>query len=306
MTIYCGRNEMRARPLLERLGEQLEINLEVRYAATAELATALLEEGDDSPADLFFVQDGGALGALGMAGRLRQLPDAILDRVAPQFRSSRGDWIGTSARVRALVYNTEIVASEDLPPSIDNLLEPRWAGRIGWAPTHINFLAFVTGFRVLRGDEAAREWLTAMRDAGTVSFDDHAQIVNAVRLGELDGGLVNHYYTYEVMAELGEDAPITNHFFVNQDPGTLFNVAGAGILVHTKAVVQAEAMVAALLSNASQRYFVEDLLEYPLVSGIDAPLDLPAIEELDPPVIDLDELADVEETVAMLTALGLM
>ena len=306
LTVYCGRNETRARPLLERLAEQLEINMQVRYAATAELAAALLEEGNESPADLFFVQDGGALGALGSAGRLRSLPEAILGRVEPQFRSGRGNWVGTSARVRALVYNTANVTTEELPPSVDNLLDPRWAGRVGWAPSHINFLAFVTGFRVLRGDEAALTWLTAMRDAGTVSFDDHAQVVNAVRVGELDAGLVNHYYTYEVIAELGTDAPITNHFFTNQDPGALFNVAGAGILVHTRNVVQAEAFVSAFLSDSSQRYFVEDLLEYPLVPGIDAPLDLPSIEELDPPVIDLDALADVNDTIDMLTELGLM
>jgi iron(III) transport system substrate-binding protein len=306
MTVYCGRNETRARPLLERLAVQLEINMQVRYAATAELAAALLEEGEDSPADLFFVQDGGALGALGAAGRLRPLPAKILGRVEPQFRSRRGDWIGTSARVRALVYNTDNVEQADLPDSVDNLLEPRWTGRIGWAPSHINFIAFITGFRVLRGDEAALAWLTAMLENGTASFDDHRQLVDAVRLGELDAGLVNHYYTYELLAEVGTDAPITNHFFRNQDPGTLFNVAGAGILSHTKNIVQAEALVSAFLSDASQHYFVEDLLEYPLVPGIDAPLDLPSIQELDPPIVDLDALADVDETVTMLTNLGLM
>ena len=306
LTIYCGRNETRARPLLERLANDLGIDLRVRYGATAELAAALLEEGDNSPADLFFVQDGGALGALGMAGRLRRLPEAILVKVEPQFRSGRGDWISTSARIRALVYNTEIVAPEELPPSVDDLLEHQWAGRVGWVPTHINFLAFVTGFRVLRGDSAARAWLTAMRDAGTVSFDEHGQVVQAVRLGELNAGLVNHYYTYEVLAEFGNDAPIANHFFVDHDPGTLLNVAGTGILTHTSAVAQAEALVAGLLSEWSQRYFANTLLEFPLVVGIDPPADLPRLEELDPPEIDLDTLADVDESIEMLTNLGLM
>ncbi len=306
LTVYCGRNETRARPLLEQLAKELGIDMRVRYAATAELAAALLEEGDNSPADIFFVQDGGALGALGIANRLRVLPDSILSKVEPQYRSSRGDWIGTSARVRALVYNTENVATDELPPSVDDLLDPRWAGRIGWVPSHINFVAFVTGFRVLRGENAARTWLTAMRDAGTASFEEHAQIVKAVQVGELDAGLVNHYYTYEVLAEMGSDLPIANHYFVDQDPGTLLNVAGAGILRHSTAVVQAEALIAALLSESSQNYFADHLIEFPLVAGIDPPLDLPTLEELNPPVIDLDELADVNETVQMLTELGLI
>ncbi len=306
LTVYCGRNETRARPLLERLADELGIDMRVRYGATPELAATLLEEGDQSPADLFFVQDGGALGALAAADRLRPLPETILSKVEPQYRSERGDWIGTSARVRALVYNTETVTEEELPPSIDDLLAERWAGRIGWVPTHTNFQAFVTAFRVLRGDDAARAWLTAMRDAGTVSFEDHRLVVEAVRLRELDAGLVNHYYTYEVIAELGEDAPITNHFFTNQDPGTLLNVAGAGVLAHTRAVPQAEALIAAFLSESSQRYFADDLLEYPLVEGIDPPLDLPTLEELDPPLVDLNALADVDETTEMLTDLGLI
>ena len=306
LTVYCGRNEVRVRPLLDTIGAAIGVDIQVRYSSTTELAATILEEGENSPADVFFVQDGGALGVLADAGVLGTLPNEILTMVEPRFRSRAGLWVGTSARARVLTYNTNAVAPEALPESVDGLVDPVWDGRIGWTPSHANFQTFVTAFRLLRGEAAAREWLVAMRDNGTVSFDGHDQVIRAVLSGELDAGLVNHYYTHEIKVELGEDAPLDNHYFSNGDVGSLVNIAGAAILASARNRTQAEAFIAYLLTTPAQTYFAERIIEYPLVAGIDVPGDLLPLDEIESPDIDLDDLADLRETVELLTDLGLL
>jgi iron(III) transport system substrate-binding protein len=294
------------RPLLDTIGSAIGVDIQVRYSSTAELAATILEEGDDSPADVFFVQDGGALGVLADAGVLSKLPDSILNQVEPRFRSRTGLWVGTSARARVLAYNTDNVDAATLPPSVDGLVDPVWEGRIGWTPPHANFQTFITAFRLLRGEDAARDWLIAMRDNGTVSFDGHDQVIRAVLSGEIDAGLVNHYYKHEIKVELGDDAPLENHYFSDGDVGSLVNIAGAAILASALNRPQAEAFIAYLLTPPAQSYFAETIIEYPLVEGIDVANDLLPLDEIESPDIDLDDLADLRETVELLTDLGLL
>jgi iron(III) transport system substrate-binding protein len=306
LTVYFGRNEVRVRPLLDAIGTALDIDIQVRYSGTTELAATILEEGDKSPADVFFVQDGGALGVLADAGVLARLPDEILNKVEPRFRSRTGLWVGTSARARVLAYNTDNVTPESLPESVDGLVAPLWNARIGWTPSHTNFQTFVTAFRLLRGEAATRDWLVAMRDNGTVSFDGHDQVVQAVLTGELDAGLVNHYYKHEIKVERGGDAPLENHYFSNGDVGSLVNIAGAAILTSASNRPQAEAFIHYLLTPTAQAYFAEKLIEYPLIPEIQVQSDLLPLDEIEAPDIDLDDLSGLRETVTLLTDLGLL
>jgi iron(III) transport system substrate-binding protein len=306
LTVYCGRNEVRVRPLLDTIGAAIGVDIQVRYSSTTELAATILEEGENSPADVFFVQDGGALGILADAGVLAPLPNNILSTVEPRFHSRTGLWVGTSARARVLAYSTDNVAPDVLPESVTGLVDSVWEGRIGWTPSHTNFQTFVTAFRLLEGEEAARDWLIAMRDNGTVSYDGHDQVIRAILSGELDAGLVNHYYKHEIKVELGDEAPLENHYFSNGDVGSLVNIAGAAILASAANRPQAEAFIGYLLSPPAQSYFAETIIEYPLVAGIDVPDDLLPLDEIESPAVDLDDLADLRRTVELLTDLGLL
>ena len=306
LTIYSGRNENLVGPFIEQFTAATGIAADVRYASTGELATTLLEEGDASPADVFFAQDAGALGLLQDAGRFEALPPALLDRVDVRFRSDAGLWTGTSARARVLVYNTKALTDDKVPDTVGALLDPAWKGRVGWAPTNASFQAFVTAFRTLKGDDAARQWLEGMVANGVVPFDDNTAIVLAVGNGELDLGLVNHYYKYAVLREEGADFPIENHYLDPADPGALVNVAGAGILHTGTHQKEALAFVERLLSEEGQTYFATTTSEYPVVAGAASPADLPPLADVGSPKINLSELADLQGTVAMLTDLGIL
>ncbi|MGF1676671.1 MAG: ABC transporter substrate-binding protein, partial [Rivularia sp. (in: cyanobacteria)] len=149
LTIYSGREEKLIGPLIEKAKKDLKLNIQVRYGDTAELAIALLEEGNNSRADMFFAQDAGALGTLQERGRTLPIPAATLNKVNSRYRSPSGNWMGISGRARVVNYNTKLVKQGDLPKSIWELTQPKWRGKIGWAPTNGSFQSFVTAMRKL-------------------------------------------------------------------------------------------------------------------------------------------------------------
>jgi iron(III) transport system substrate-binding protein len=303
LTIYSGRADTLVAPILERFTEETGIAVDVRYGDTAELAALLLEEGDRSPADVFFAQDAGALGAVSEAGLFTMLAREALERVEERFRDPDGTWVGVSGRARTAAYTTQ---DPDLvmPDSILDFTDPAWSGRIGWVPSNASFQAFVTALRVTQGEDAARAWLEGIIANQPVEYDGNAAAVEGVAAGEVDVAFVNHYYLMRLLTEHGEDYPVANRFFPAGDLGSLVNVAGVGQLATSDQPEAAAALVDFLLGPEAQSYFSESTYEYPLIDGVDADPRLPAIESLESPQIDLGDLADLQGTVALLREVG--
>jgi len=305
LTVYSGRSEELVAPLIEQFRNATGIDVQVKYGDTAELAATILEEGDASPADVFFAQDGGALGALAAEGRLTTLPSALLDLVDPRFRSDDGQWVGVSGRARVAVYNTAELEAADMPDSILGFTDPAWKGRLGWAPTNGSFQAFVTALRVLEGEDAARAWLEGVQANEPRVYEGNDPALLAVGAGEIHVAFINHYYLMRKLAE-EPDFAAANHFFGAGDPGALVNVAGAGILTTAPHADAAHDFVAFLLTDESQRYFAEETFEYPLVEGIAADPKLVPLDEIDSPDMDLSDLDDLAGTLALLREVGIL
>jgi len=304
LVIYSGRSESLIGPLMTTFTTESGQQVSVRYGETAEMAATILEEGRNSPADVFFAQDAGALGALAAAGRLRPLPTELLEQVPAPFRSSQGNWIGISGRARTVVYNTDLVAESELPDTIWGFTDPRWQSQLGWAPTNGSFQAFVTALRLLEGEERARAWLQAMIANDIKVYANNTAIVEAVIKGEIAAGFVNHYYLLRAQAERGGNLPARNHFLAGSDAGALVNVAGVGILDTARHPEAALSFVRFLLSPTAQRYFVEQTREYPLVAGIAPVPELKPLSELATPDLDLNRLSDLQGTLALLQEVG--
>lgn len=305
LTVYSGRGESLVGPLIEQFEQASGVEVEVRYGNTAEMAATILEEGDNSPADLYYGQDAGALGALAKAGRLTKLPDDILEQVDARFRSPEGTWIGTSGRARVIVYNPERVNKADLPDDIFGLCAPEWHGRVGWAPTNGSFQAFVTALRVLEGEERAREWLTCMQANEPMVFDGNPAQVEAVAAGEIDAGLVNHYYLYQFLAE-DPNFPVRNYHLRAGDAGAIINIAGAGIVNTAANPAAAEAFIRYMLSEVGQSYFNTQTNEYPLAGDIEVNPLLTPLEAITTPELDLSDLDDLPGTLELLQELGIL
>ena len=304
LVVYSGRSEELVGPVFEQFEERSGVDVQVRYGETAELAATILEEGENSPADLFFAQDPGALGALDDEGRLVELPEEVLDRVPARFRADDGDWVGTSGRARVVAYNTEELSEGDLPDSIFDFTDPEWEGRIGWAPTNGSFQAFVTALRVLEGEDRAREWLEGVQANDPFAYPDNLTAVEGVASGEVDVAFVNHYYLFQVREEEGEDIPVRNYYLKGGDPGALVLAAGAGILDGAENPGAAEEFLEYALSEEAQQYFADETYEYPLIEGVEIDEQLPPLSEIQSPEVDLSNLDDLEGTLELLQETG--
>lgn len=307
LVVYSGRSESLIGPAIERFEKESGVEVKVRYGGTAELAALLLEEGSRTPADVFIAQDAGALGALAAESRLRTLPSELTTRVDASFRSPEGLWVGVTGRARTIVYNTDALTEADIPVSVFELTKPEWKGRVAWAPANGSFQSFVTAMRVTHGDKLTREWLEGMIANGAQDYPKNSAIVRAVGAGEIDLGLVNHYYLLRFLAE-DEGFPAANAYTDAGDPGALVNIAGAGVLRSARrdaeTLENAHALIASLLSDGTQADFAARTFEYPLVDGVEPSAGLRPLDEIEAPAIDLSDLADLRGTLDLLRETG--
>ncbi len=305
LTVYSGRAKDLVEPLYDRFEKATGVEVEVRYGESAELAATIAEEGDNSPADVFLAQDAGSIGSLAEDARLERLPANVLGQVDERFRDDDGRWVGVSGRARVVAYNTEKVAEGDLPSSVFDLTDPRWKGRVGLPPGNASFQAFVSAMRLDAGEERTRAWLEGLKRNDAKTFDNNIQTLEAVGKGEIDVGLVNHYYLREVKGEQ-PDLPVANHFLKPGDPGALVNAAAVGVLEGNDTPSGARTFVEFLLSPEGQRFFVEETDEYPLVAGVAPPRDTPPLEDVQGPDVPLDRLGgEFEATLKLLDEVGL-
>jgi len=307
LVIYSGRNENLVRPILERFERATNVKISVRYGDTAEMAAAILEEGENTRADVFLSQDAGALANLANRDLLAPLDAAAVEVVPERFRDPEGRWVGVSGRARVYAYNTEKLQESDLPDDVFALTGPEWKGRVGLPPANASFIAFVSALTEEHGVDRTRQFLTDLKANDLKTYDNNIVTIEAVADGEIDLGLVNHYYLYSEFEER-PDLPVKNFFPGQRDggAGTFVNVAGVGILDGTDKREDADRLVEFLLGDEAQRYFSEETTEYPLRDGIAANPQLPPLEDIktiDVPLADLGK--DLEATLDLIREVGL-
>lgn len=303
VTVYSGRSEELVKELFEQFTAETGISVNARYGDSGEMAALLLTEGSASPADVFFSQDAGALGAV--EENLATLPDNTLSAVDAKFASTNGKWVGVTGRVRVIVYNPTLAPTP--PNTIDGLLDSQWSGKIGFAPTNASWQSFVTALRVLRGEDGAEKWLTAFAKNKPVAYEKNAAVRDAVNSGEVALGLVNHYYLLEKIAAEGADKVVAkNQFMAAGDVGGLVNVAGVGILANAQHKGAAQKFVDFLQSDTAVKYFQTKTWEYILKTGSSQAEGLPNFAELNAPSIDLSDLKSLDVTQELLQKVGLL
>ena len=304
LVVYSGRSESLVDNIIQQFAEATGIDVEVRYANTGQLAATLLEEGDNSPADIFFAQDPGGLGAV--ETMLVTLPSSILEQVPDWAQSPQGKWVGTSGRARTVVYNSENLTEADLPDDMFGFTDPAWKDRIGWAPTNASFQTMVTAMRSQWGEERTREWLEGIQANNPRVYPKNTPQVAAAASGEIDVGFVNHYYLFRFLAEEGEDFPARNYHPRAGGPGSIIMVAGAGILSSAENRDNAERFLQFMLSPVAQQYFTGQTFEYPLVEGVRTQHVLVAMEEIVKPDLTAGDLTDLAGTQALLQDTGVL
>ncbi len=306
LTIYSGREQALVKPIMDRFTRATGIELNVRYASSAALATALVEEGGNSPADVYWSQEPGTLGLVGARGLLARLPQATVGKVPSRFSTPSRRWVGTSGRSRVLVYNTNELQTSELPASVWGLTNPTWKGKIGVAPTNASFQAFLGATINLFGEERVRAWLEGLKANDVRFYPNNTTVVQAVGRGDVEVGLVNHYYLYNLLAD-NPSLPVRNHWFRDGDPGNLVLAAGVGIVASSQKSPAAQRFVEFLLSKTGQRLIARGpgAAEYPLVKGVPRRPGLRPLTSIKGPKYNLGRLAaDLAPAVRLLLEEG--
>lgn len=301
LTMYSGRIAPILGPAVKQYEDSSGTKVKVRYGDSPSLAAQLTEEGKNSPADVFFAQDAGSLDAVEKQGLLAPLPADVLALVPKEFQSVDGRWVGVTGRSRIIAYGPDVKRSE-LPDSPLELTDPKWRGRVGWAPTNASLQGYITALRLVEGEDVARKWLEGMVANDTQTYDSNIPVRDAIAKGEIDVGLINHYYVAEAQAE-DPDYPVKVHF-PPKDLGSLINVAGVGVLASSDRKTEAMAFVRAMLSKRAQTYFADSSKEYPLISGVQAPKELTPLADIPSPDIDLAKLGDLPGTLRLMRDTG--
>ena len=306
LTVYSGRDRVLVEPILDRFARETGIDLNVRYASSTALATALVEEGSDSPADIFWATEPGTLGLVSGRALLKRLPTATTTKVPARFSTRSRRWVGTSGRSRVLAYNTNLLRPAQLPKTIWGLTNARWKGKIGIAPTNGSFQAFLGAAIHLHGEARMKRWLEGLRSNDVAFYPNNTTVVQAVARGDVQVGLVNHYYRYLLLAD-DPRLPVRNHWFRAGDPGSLVLAAGVGIVSASERNAGALRFVNFLLGKWAQRFIARGpgAAEYPLVKGPAPRPGLPGIRTIKGPKYNLGRLAvDLPKAVQLLLEVG--
>jgi len=302
LVVYSGRSESLIGPLVEDFEELTGAKVTVNYGSTGPLAATLLEEGKNTPADIFFAQDPGGLGAVD--SMLSELPSDVLGSVPGWARDPEGRWVGTSGRARVIVYNTDALTEADLPDSIEDFAKPEWKGRIGWPPTNGSLHAMITGMRSEWGEDRTRAWLEGIVANEPKVYAKNTPTVAAVAAGEIEVGFVNHYYLHRFIAEEGESFAARNYYTRAADPGSVILVAGVGLLEESDNRDLAIQFIKFLLGSSGQQFFASQTYEFPLNDKAKPNNLLPALEDITKPDIDLGDLTDLAGTQDLMREVG--
>lgn len=307
LTLYSGRAEVQVKPILEMFERATGVKVSARYGASAELAAQIAEEGSRTRADVFWAQDAGALGAVDKLGLFAPVPPAAAGAVDQKYRAPDNGWVGVSGRARVITYDPRKVPQAELPASVFDLTAPKWKGRIGLAPTNGSFQSFVTAMLLTVGEGRTRTWLSGIKANDPKTYASNDLIVRAINEGQVDLGLVNHYYLFQLQSEIGPERTVArNHYTAGTDPGALVNVAGVGILKSSKKQADAARLVEYLLTEPAQRHFARENFEYPMLAGVPTAPGLPPLQPTQGPAINLGDLADLQHTLDLLRQTGLL
>ena len=306
LTVYSAQHESLVRAMVEGFTEETGIELEFRDANDSELANQIVQEGDASPADVFLTENSPAIDVVDKAGLLAPAGEETLGQVGEQYRPESGNWVGFAARSTVLGYQPEAISEAELPASLLDLAKPEWQGRVGIAAGGADFQAIVSAVLALRGEDETRAWLTGLEENAEI-FASNTAVMKAVDEGQVDVGVMYHYYWYRDQAEsglVGDDVEL--HYFRNQDPGAFVSVSGAGVLASSDQPEAAQRLVEWLTSPKAQKRLADSsALEYAVGVGVSSADVLPPLAELQAPDVD-PGLLNAPQVTELMQEVGLL
>jgi iron(III) transport system substrate-binding protein len=306
LLVYNAQHESLTKEWIDAFTKETGIKVTYRQGGDTELGNQLVAERESSPADVLLTENSPAMAAVEKAGLFADLNADTLDKVPAQYRPATGKWTGVAARSTVFVYNKTRLTPDQLPKSMTDLQQPAWKGRWGGAPAKADFQAIVSAYLQLKGEAATAQWLAGMK-ANAKIYNDNIATMKAVNAGEVDGGIIYHYYWFRDQANTKEGSGNTAlHYFKNEDPGAFVSLSGGGVLKSSKKADQAQRFIAFITGKAGQEVLERgSSFEYPVASDVPANPALPPLDSLQAPKVDPSTL-DAQKVSDLMTKAGLL
>lgn len=310
LTLYSAQHEQTTDAMIAAFTKQTGIKVRVANNDEDVLTAQITQEGDLSPADVFYTENSNWLEQLNDRGMLAKVSPVALAGVPARDSAANGNWVGVSARISVLIYNTSKLKSAELPKSVMELGDPKWLGKIEIAPDETDLWPVVSSIDRAKGHRAALRWLVKLEinAAGNDNVPDNETITRDVSQGVSDLGLINHYYYYRLIAEIGKSAVKAKiAYFAPRDPGYVEDISGVGILKSSKHKVAAQKLIEFMTSAAGQKVLAEsDSFEYPIRPGVQASPELTPLDKLQPTSFSPAELGTGLDAKTLLEEAGLI
>lgn len=306
ITVYNAQHQELTQAWVDAFTKQTGIKVNLRNGDDSEMAQQIIQEGKNSPADVFLTENSPAISAVENAGLLGDPGSQAIANVPQAYRPSTDKWVGIAARSTVFAYNKSKVKESDLPKSLMDLAEPAWKGRWAASPSGADFQAIVSAMLQLKGESATLDWLKAMKD-NAKAYQGNSTAMKAVNAGEVDAAVIYHYYWFGDQAKTGENSNnVGLYYFKNQDPGAFVSVSGGGVLASSKHQTAAQKFLAFVTGADGQKILqTGSSFEYPVGSGVPANPKLTPLKDLQAPAVDPAKLNSKTVT-DLMTQAGLL
>ncbi|KHT34681.1 iron ABC transporter substrate-binding protein [Pectobacterium carotovorum] len=306
IVIYNAQHENLVKSWVDGFTKETGIKVTLRNGSDTELGNQLVQEGKSSPADVFLTENSPSMVLVDNADLFAPLDNATLAQVPSDYRPSHGRWIGIAARSTVFVYNPTKFTDAQLPKSLADLAKPEWKGRWAASPSGADFQAIVSAYLELKGEKATQEWLKGMKENFT-AYKGNSTVMKAVNAGQIDSGVIYHYYRFVDQAKTGENSNNTKlYYFKHKDPGAFVSISGGGVLASSKHAKEAQAFIKWITGKSGQEVLrTNNAFEYAV--GVNAASNdkLVPLKDLDAPKVDAAKL-NSKKVVDLMTQAGLL
>ena len=306
IVVYNAQHENLVKSWVDGFTKETGIKVTLRNGDDSELGNQLVQEGSASPADVFLTENSPSMLLFDNAKLFAPLDAETLKQVPAEYRPAHGRWIGIAARSTVFVYNPEKLSEQQLPKSLMDLAKPEWKGRWAASPSGADFQAIVSAMLALKGEQATLEWLKAMK-ANFVAYKGNSTVMKAVNAGQIDGGVIYHYYRFVDQSKTGENSKNTKlYYFKHQDPGAFVSLSGGGVLASSKHKAQAQAFIKYITGKEGQESLrTNNAFEYAVGVNAASNPKLVPLNELDAPKVEPSTL-NSKKVIELMTQAGLL
>ena len=306
IVVYNAQHENLVKSWVDGFTKETGIKVTLRNGDDSELGNQLVQEGSASPADVFLTENSPSMVLVDNANLFAPLDSDTLKQVPAEYRPAHGRWIGIAARSTVFVYNPAKLSEQQLPKSLMDLAKPEWKGRWAASPSGADFQAIVSAMLALKGEKATLEWLKAMK-ANFVAYKGNSTVMKAVNAGQIDGGVIYHYYRFVDQSKTGENSKNTQlYYFKHQDPGAFVSLSGGGVLASSKHKAQAQAFIKYITGKEGQESLrTNNAFEYAVGVNAASNPKLVPLKDLDAPKVEPSTL-NSKKVIELMTQAGLL